>query len=176
MSPRFATVSRVDALARFVLRHRLLVALSWLALLIGGGIAAGPAAGRLNFDFSLPGQPGYETEQQMIDTFGTSSADTLVPVLTVPAGETVQQHAAEIKTIFQTVRTSLPQARVVDLASTGDSRFVTNDGRSTFALVQGPLPEGFGPGIGSRDAERVWRGIRRGRLCSRDRHPEAHRQ
>jgi RND superfamily putative drug exporter len=137
----------VEALARFVLRHRLLVALSWLVLLIGGGIAAGPAAGRLNFDFSLPGQPGYETEQQMIGTFGTSSADTLVPVLTVPAGETVQQHAADIAALFQTVRTKLPQARVVDLASTGDSRFITNDGRSTFALIQGPEPQGFGPGL-----------------------------
>ncbi|HEY6748819.1 MAG TPA: MMPL family transporter [Mycobacteriales bacterium] len=137
----------MEALARFVLRHRLLVALSWLALLIGGGIAAGPAAGRLSFDFSLPGQPGYETEQQMISTFGTSSADTLVPVLTVPAGETVQQHRAEIATIFQTVRTKLPQARVVDLGSTGDARFVTDDGRSTFALIQGPEPQGFGPGL-----------------------------
>jgi putative drug exporter of the RND superfamily len=137
----------VEALARFVLRHRLLVALSWLALLIGGGIAAGPAAGRLSFDFSLPGQPGYETEQQMIATFGTSSADTLVPVVTVPAGETVQQHATEIAALFQTVRTRLPQARVVDLGSTGDSRFITDDGRSTFALVQGPEPVGFGPGL-----------------------------
>ena len=150
MSPCFATVRPVEALARFVLRHRLLVALSWLVLLIGGGIAAGPAAGRLNFDFSLPGQPGYETEQQMIETFGTSSSDTLVPVLTVPAGETVQQHSAEIKAIFQTVRTKLPQVRVADLASTGDARFVSDDGRSTFALVQGPLPEGFGPGTESQ--------------------------
>jgi RND superfamily putative drug exporter len=36
---------------------------------------------------------------------------------------------------------------VVDLASTGDQRFVTDDGRTTFALIQGPLPQGFGPGI-----------------------------
>jgi RND superfamily putative drug exporter len=114
---------------------------------VGGGIAAGPAAGRLTFDFSLPGQPGYETEQQLISTFGTSSADTLVPVITVPAGQTVQQRAADIATVFTTVRTKLPQARVVDLASTGDSRFVTGDGRSTFALVQGPEPQGFGPGL-----------------------------
>ncbi|HEV7658134.1 MAG TPA: MMPL family transporter [Mycobacteriales bacterium] len=137
----------MEALARFVLRHRLLVALGWLVLLVGGGIAAGPAAGRLTFDFSLPGQPGYETEQQLIGTFGTSTADTLIPVLTVPAGSTVQQHAADIASVFQTVRTKLPQARVVDLASTGDQRFVTDDGRSTFALIQGPEPQGFGPGL-----------------------------
>ena len=137
----------MERLARFVLRHRLLVSLTWLALFIAGGIAAGPAAGRLNFDFSLPGQPGYEAEEQMIATFGTSSADTFVPVLTMPAGETVQQHAADVKKVFDTVRTQLPQLRVVDLSSTGDQRFVTDDGRSTFGLVQGPMPEGFGPGV-----------------------------
>jgi RND superfamily putative drug exporter len=137
----------VVTLARFVLRHRLVVVLGWLALLVGGGIAAGPVTDRLTFDFSLPGQPGYEAERQLVDTFGTSTADTFVPVLTVPAGETVQQHATEIGQVFAAVRTALPQARVVDLASTGDDRFVTDDGRSTFALVQGPQPQGFGPGI-----------------------------
>jgi RND superfamily putative drug exporter len=137
----------VETLARFVLRHRLLVGLAWLALLLAGGVAAGPTAGRLTFDFSLPGQPGYEAEQQLISTFGTSTADTLVPVLTMPAGSTVQQHAADVAAVFDAVRTQLPQARVVDLASTGDARFVTDDGRSTFALVQGPEPQGFGPGL-----------------------------
>ena len=137
----------METLARFVLRHRLLVVLTWLAALVAGGAAAGSVSDRLSFDFSLPGQPGYQAEQQLIGTFGTSTADTFVPVLTVPAGETVQQHAAEIGKVFASVRAALPQARVVDLASTGDARFVTDDDRSTFALVQGPEPQGFGPGI-----------------------------
>jgi RND superfamily putative drug exporter len=137
----------VETLARFVLRHRLVVGLTWLVLFLAGFFAAGPAAGRLNFDFSLPGQPGFQAEQRLIQTFGSSTADTLVPVLTVPSGSTVQQHAGDIAKVFAVVRTRLPQARVVDLASTGDARFVTNDGRSTFALVQGPRPTGFGPGL-----------------------------
>jgi RND superfamily putative drug exporter len=137
----------MERLARLVLKHRLWVAVSWLVLLVAGGAAAGPAAGRLSFDFSLPGQPGYQTEQKLIATFGTSTADTLVPVLTVPAGSTVQQHAADVAKVWQAVRTALPQLRVTDLSSTGDQQFITNDGRSTFALVQGPEPKGFGPGI-----------------------------
>ncbi|CAA9242646.1 MAG: hypothetical protein AVDCRST_MAG41-1527 [uncultured Corynebacteriales bacterium] len=140
----------MEKLARFVLRHRLLVGLAWLVLLIAGGAAAGPATDRLSFDFSLPGQPGYEAETQLIETFGSTSADTLIPVVTVPAGSTVQQRAAEIAGVFDAVRTQVPGLRVVDLASTGDDRFVTDDGRSTFALVQGPLPEGFGPGVETR--------------------------
>ena len=139
--------SSYGAVGRLVLKHRLWVAVSWLVLLVAGGAAAGPAAGRLSFDFSLPGQPGYQTEQKLIATFGTSTADTLVPVLTVPAGSTVQQHAADVAKVWQAVRTALPQLRVTDLSSTGDQQFITNDGRSTFALVQGPEPKGFGPGI-----------------------------
>ena len=137
----------MERLARLVLKHRLWVAIIWLVLLIAGGAAAGPAAGRLKVDFSLPGQPGYETEQKLIATFGTSTDDTLVPVLTVPAGSTVQQRAADVAKVWAEVRTKLPQLRVVDFSSTGDRQFITSDGRSTFALIQGPPPKGFGTGI-----------------------------
>jgi putative drug exporter of the RND superfamily len=137
----------VESLTRVVLRHRLLVVLGWLVLMVAGGVVAGPVTDRLTFDFSLPGQPGYEAEQELIATFGTSTADTLVPVITVPEGSTVADRGPEIAGVFDAVRAAVPQARVVDLASTGDQRFVTDDGRSTFALIQGPLPEGFGPGI-----------------------------
>jgi putative drug exporter of the RND superfamily len=137
----------VESLTRVVLRHRLLVVLGWLVLMVAGGIVAGPVTDRLTFDFSLPGQPGYEAEQELIATFGTSTADTLVPVITVPEGSTVADRGPEIAGVFDAVRAAVPQARVVDLASTGDQRFVTDDGRSTFALIQGPLPQGFGPGI-----------------------------
>ncbi len=137
----------VERLARLVLRHRVLVAVVWLVLFVVGGAAAGRVTGRLTFDFSLPGQPGYETERQLIDTFGASTADTLVPVLTVPEGTTVAQRSAEVAKVFDAVRTRLPQLRVVDRGSTGDARFVTDDGRTAFALVQGPEPQGFGPGL-----------------------------
>ena len=137
----------MQTLARLVLRHRLLVVLGWLVLLVAGGVTAGPVTDRLTFDFSLPGQPGYEADEKLVETFGTSTADTVVPVVTVPEGSTVAERADDIAAVFDAVRTALPQARVVDLASTGDARFVTDDGRSAFALVQGPLPQGFQPGI-----------------------------
>ena len=137
----------MESLARLVLHHRLLVVLGWLVLMVAGGIAAGPVTDRLTFDFSLPGQPGYEAEKELVATFGTSTADTLVPVITVPEGSSVTDRAADIAAVFDGLRVAVPQVRVVDLGSTGDSRFVTDDGRSTFALVQGPQPAGFGPGI-----------------------------
>ena len=140
----------MEALARLVLRHRLLVVVAWLVLLVAGATAAGPAVNRLTVDFSLPGQPGYEAERQLVSTFGSSTADTLVPVLTVPAGSTVTERAGDIAAVFAAVRTAVPQVRIVDLASTGDAKFITADGRSTFALVQGPPPQGFGSGLQTR--------------------------
>ena len=137
----------MERLARSVLRHRRIVGLVWLLLFLAGGAAAGRVVDRLTFDFSLPGQPGYEAEQRVMELYGTSTFDTLVPVLTVPEGSTVAQRQADVEVVFDAVRAALPQARVVDLTTTGDQAFVTDDGRSTFALVQGGLPSGFGPGV-----------------------------
>lgn len=130
-----------------VLRHRLWVGIGWVILFVAGIAAAGPATNRLTFDFSLPGQPGYQAEQKLIKTFGTSTDDTLVPVLTVPAGGTVAQHASDVRTVWQSVTKQLPEMRIVDFSSTGDAGFITKDGRSTFALVQGPMENGFSAGI-----------------------------
>ncbi|MBA3418231.1 MAG: MMPL family transporter [Geodermatophilaceae bacterium] len=133
--------------AEFVLRHRLLVCLSWLALFVAGGAAAGQLTDRLSFDFSLPGQPGYETERQIEETYGVTSFDTFIPLLTVPEGQTVADNLPAVTAVYDEIRNQLPNLRVVDFGSTGDESFVSDDGRTTFGLVQGPLPAGFGPGV-----------------------------
>ena len=137
----------MERLAELVLRHRRLVVLAWAVVLLAGAVAAGRVADRLTFDFSLPGQPGYETEVDVAERYGTSTFDTYVPVLTVPAGTTVAEQRDEVAAVFEAVRSQVPGVRVSDLASTGDEAFVGDDGRTTYALVQGPLPTGFEPGV-----------------------------
>lgn len=132
--------------AEFVLHHRLVVCITWLVLFIAGGAAAGQLSDRLTFDFSLPGQPGDSTEVRIAELYGVSSFDTFIPLVTVPEGQTVEENLPAITGIYEAVRAAVPELRVVDLASTGDEEFVSEDGRTTFALVQGPLPAGFGPG------------------------------
>ncbi|MHA3701772.1 MMPL family transporter [Jatrophihabitans sp. YIM 134969] len=136
----------MERFAELVLRHRRIVMVAWLLLFVGGAAAAGQLSDRLSFDFSLPGQPGYETEVQLQQLYGVSTQDTLVPVLTVPEGSTVESSRADIARVFDSVRSQLPQLLVVDYPTTGDPMFVSRDDRSTFALVQGPPAEGFGPG------------------------------
>ena len=137
----------MEGLAFFVLRHRRLVVLAWAVVFLAGVAAAGRVGDRLSFDFSLPGQPGYETELEVAQRYGTSTFDTYVPVLTVPEGTTVLEQRDEVAAVFDAVREQVPGLRVTDLASSGDEAFVGDDGRTTYALVQGPLPAGFEPTV-----------------------------
>jgi RND superfamily putative drug exporter len=137
----------VERLARTVLRHRRIVTVVWLLIFVAGAASASRLSDRLTFDFSLPGQPGYIAEERLLTEYGVSTADTLVPVVTVPVDSTVEEQADAVAGVFEAVRRELPQLSVVDPASSGDEALVTEDGRSTFGLIQGPPPQGFGPGV-----------------------------
>jgi RND superfamily putative drug exporter len=148
----------VERLARLVMHHRIVVSIFWVVMMASGIVASGQLTDRWSLDFSLPGQPGDDAENQMIENFGTSSFDTYVATVTVPDGETVAEHQDEIAQIFKDAAT-VPDpvtkqdtpVRVVDFATTGDEHFITDDGRTTFALIQGPIPTSFAPDAGIGD-------------------------
>jgi len=148
----------VERLARVVMHHRRIVSAVWLVLFLGGMFSASQLSDRLSLDFSLPGQPGDDAEQQLIETYGVSTFDTYVAVVTVPEGETVQENQDAIAEVFDAAVTAVEEdpalaavqdvgLRVVTYASTGDEGFITADGRTTFALLQAPIPITFGPYI-----------------------------
>ena len=139
----------MERLARIVMHHRRIVSAVWLALFVGGLLAVGPLNDRWSFDFSLPGQPGDQAEQKLIDTYGVSTFDTYIAVVTVPEGETVAANRRAAAEVFTTATAAVPDVklRIVDLASTGDPGFVTDDGRTTYALIQAPVPTRLGPYI-----------------------------
>jgi putative drug exporter of the RND superfamily len=130
-------MERMRRWAEFVLAHRRWVALFWLVVVVGGGVASGQVANRMTYDWSLPGEPGTKTAQQITQTFGNGgyTAPYLVSV-TYPAGQTVAGHEAEVAAAFDAVAARIPSVRVVDEASTGDTAaFRTKDGRSSYAMV-----------------------------------------
>jgi len=143
VGPRPSTL--LGRLARWVLRHRRPVVVVWVVLMIAGGMAAGRVSKRLSFDFSLPGQPGYETAARIIHTYGNGGDQApAILVVHVPGATGVTGDRAAIAAAFAAVRRDEPSLRVVDLGVTGDRRFVTDDGQSTFALVFTPAATGFG--------------------------------
>ncbi|MGN6676402.1 MAG: MMPL family transporter [Streptosporangiaceae bacterium] len=141
----------MSSLTRFVLRHKALVALFWLAVTVAGVLTVSGTTQRMTNDFSMPGQ-AFKVDNQIVRTYGNGGSDApFVPVLTAPAGQRITDPAVARQTgrIFAAVARALPNARVADYASTHDKAFLTKDGRSTFALVYTPPVTGFGgPSLG----------------------------
>ena len=127
-------------LTEFVLRHRRLVMLFWLVMFVIGIGAAGRTSERLTLDFSLPGQPGYETETQILATYGNGGSNPpTIAVVTVPEGSTVEEELDEITPVLDRVQAALPKTRILSYADTEDPVFLTDDGRTTYALIY-PTP------------------------------------
>jgi RND superfamily putative drug exporter len=137
----------VERFARLVMHHRLIVTVTWLVLFVAGMVAAGNLSNRLSLDFSLPGQPGDDAEQLLMDNYGVSTWDAYIATITVPNGQTVLGDQDRIGQIYQSLHQQVPQTRMVDFASTGDEGFLSDDGQTTYALFQAPLPTSLGPGI-----------------------------
>jgi putative drug exporter of the RND superfamily len=134
-------------LASFVLGHKLLVVLTWLALAVAGFATISTTTHRLTATFSLPGQPGYVTDTRIAALYHNGGGQTpTVLTLTVPAGILISDPgtAARAGRAFAAAAASVPGTRVADAATTGDPHFVTSDGRTAFALVFTPPSGGEG--------------------------------
>jgi len=145
-----------ERLAASVLRRRRTVMVLWLVIFVAGGVAAGRVTNRLQVNFSLPGQPGYETAKHIVNTFGNGGeTDPIIPVVTVPPGQTVSGDSQAIAAAFQKIGTEIPNVRVVDFSNTQDPTFITKDGTSTFALVLSPVPKSFSGGVKSAQLQQA---------------------
>jgi RND superfamily putative drug exporter len=126
----------VSRLARFVLRHKALVGVFWLIALLAGGATSSTTVSRLIVDFSLPGQPGYETSKQILDKYGngTDFGATILAV-SAPAGSTVTAHRKDVDAVFTVIEKTYPQYRVLSPANTGNPQLITKDGRTAYGIV-----------------------------------------
>jgi RND superfamily putative drug exporter len=134
----------VSAITRWVLAHKRIVTLFWIALTVVGIASANSATKALDQKFSVPGKEGWETNVAIAEHFHGAGGDTapIVPVVTLPSGETVGSPGvrAQLQRVDQKLESALPDARIASYASTGSRSFVSNDGRTTFAIVY-PKPD-----------------------------------
>jgi RND superfamily putative drug exporter len=141
----------MQALTRFVLRHKLLVTIFWLAIVAAGVMTISGTTHRMTNSFAMPGQ-AFRVDNQIARDYGNGGSEPpYVPVLTVPAGEQVSSPAVAAATgrAFDALRAALPGARIADYATTRNPAFITGNGRSTFALVYTPANTSFGgPSLG----------------------------
>lgn len=121
----------MSTLARWVIAHRWWVLAAWLILAVAGGFAAPKATSALSYDFGLPGQAGYETNQQITVTFGSGGNDA--PILLVVGDGTRQVSAVQADPVVQAVVKATPGARVVSFAQTPSLR--SKDARTGVVMV-----------------------------------------
>ena len=136
----------MSSLTRWVLAHKRTVVLSWIVLTVAGIAVAGPAADALTPGYSVPGKEGWETNQAIAATYGDTGSGTapLVPVVVLPKGKTVDTPGVrgQLAAVDRRLRGAVPGARIASFASTGDRTFVSEDGRTVFALAYPPPDPG----------------------------------
>src|SRR3979490_3458381 len=120
-------------LTRWVLAHRRIVVLFWVAVTLVGVASAGPATKALKQKFSVPGKEGWVTNQQIARDFhGTGGNNApLLPVVTLPAGKSLSSPgvASELRAVEARLQKALPGARTASYLTTGNRTFVSKDGR-----------------------------------------------
>ena len=137
------------ALTDWVLSHKRLVLGLWLVIWIAAIAAIGPAGSSLSQQFNIPGREGFETNKELSEIYGAGGdVAPIVPVVTLPQGKTVDSPGvrAELGAALEKVQAALPESISASFASTGDRTFVSDDGRTTFALVYIPSKGGVDPG------------------------------
>jgi RND superfamily putative drug exporter len=139
----------MDALTRFVLDHKRLVLGFWLVVTVAAFVAIGPAGSALSQQFNVPGREGFETNKELAAIYGNGGdVAPIVPVVKLQQGKTVDSPGVseQLDAAVAKLEAALPDARTASYASTGDRAFVSDDGRTTFALVYIPAKGGVAPG------------------------------
>lgn len=133
----------MSVIAKFVLRHKLLVVLFWIAALAAGGFASAHLSSRLSSQFAVPGAPGYQANQRIMRLYGTGgNAFPEVMVVTLPPGETSASPAGRLAL---TRAFAAARLRAASYANTGDRGFLTTDPRTSYGLVFVPFTGELAP-------------------------------
>ena len=153
----------MTALTGWVLDHKRLVVGFWVAVTIAAFAAIGPAGSALSQQFNIPGREGFETNKELAEIYGAGGdVSPIVPVVTLPEGKTVDSPGVreELEAALAKVQAALPDSMSASFASTGNRAFVSDDGRTTFALVYIPGKGGVDPGQEeAREAQAALAGV-----------------
>jgi RND superfamily putative drug exporter len=147
--------SAMTTLTRWVLAHKKLVVALWAMLTVAGVAAVGPANRAFEEQFNIPGKEAFVANSQIVKAYGNGGdIAPLVPVVTLPRGTTVDSAGvrSELAAALAKIQAAVPHSRVASFASTEDRAFVSEDGRTTFALVYTRMNLASGVDPGQADA------------------------
>ena len=128
-------------LTQWVLAHKRLVAVGWLLLTLAGFYGAAKVTDALTENFTMPDSASTVTNERIVSRFDTGGATPpLVAVVTLPPGTTASAPAvrADLQALEQDLARAVPGARIASFGSTSEPAYVSDDGRTTFAIVHPP--------------------------------------
>ena len=129
----------MEAFSGWVVRHRLMVGLLWLAVTIVGLVIAPSVSGRLQSGVNL-NSAAYTANQQIARQYGGAAEAPGLVTINLPAGQTVNTPAvkAELAALDAQIAKAMPTLREASYASTGSSTLVGKGATSTLILVYPP--------------------------------------
>ena len=140
----------MTTITRFALSHRRLVAALWILLAVAGAAAAPSATSRLTHSFATPGTAGFDANQRIDRRLGIDANEqptiavlhlTAGASMTTAAGRSIAAHAFA-------AAARAGHVAVADYANTHEPRLVSTAGRTTWALIVMPNPDGpLGRGV-----------------------------
>ncbi len=149
----------MDAVSRWVVRHRLWVGLFWLAITIVGAVLAPSVSGRLKGGNTV-NTAAYRADQQIAASYGGATSDPGVVTLNLPAGQTVTSPGVsdELAAVDAAVTGVVTGSRVVSYTNTGGSPVLVGaGGTSAITLV---YPPGQGKDIDSTAVDAITQAAR----------------
>ncbi|WP_055491257.1 MMPL family transporter [Streptomyces sp. TP-A0356] len=124
--------------AAFVMRHRIWVAVAWVAVTVVGVLMAPHVSGRLKSGTTISAA-SYTANQALQKEYGGVAARPSVLVVGLPHGTTVDSPTVKAGlAAADRVAASLPQVRDLSYANTGDRSLVGTGGTSTLVMVYPP--------------------------------------
>ena len=127
-------------LTDWVLRHRLVVGIAWLAVAAVGGLTASTTVDRLSYEFALPGAPAYETNERIMDEYG--GGGTNPPLLVVLTGDGAAKAAPQIS---KAVEGAIAKSRTVTASDPGAESLTADNGQTSTVVVYPPVVGGPEP-------------------------------
>src|SRR6266436_2963745 len=119
-------------LAHVIVRRRRWVIGFWIVLTLFGGFAAGQVSKRWLTQFSIPGYPAYESNQQTLKIFGTGEQAPLIAVFH-SSGDITKERG--ITRAIAAAQTTNRGSRAASYFSTGSLSYVSADRHTTYATI-----------------------------------------
>lgn len=130
----------MERFAAFVLRHRVWVALAWVAVTVVGVLMAPHVAGRLKSG-TTDSTASYRANTALQKEYGGVTANPSVLVVDLPAGTTADSPAVHSGlAAADKVAVAAPGVHDLSYAGTGDRALVGTGGSSTLVMVYPPQP------------------------------------